>query len=152
MTPATIEARFEAFVRARWEGPLAELGVGDGLAAMVDFYDEVRVEGVNMDEDGDMLLFQWGTYDWGEGLLFEVNVTRQLILLSLEDDDAIWQLGLTFKFDPTEANGSLGEGNRWCHGLADVAEFRDFIVSSAVHAKLSGRRAADVELRWECAG
>lgn len=59
-----------------------------GLTVMADFYGQVRVGGVNMGEDGDMLLFQWGTYSWGEERCFEVSVVRQLILPSLDDDDA----------------------------------------------------------------
>ena len=27
-----------------------------------------------------MLLYQWGTYDWGEGKYFQIDITRQFIL------------------------------------------------------------------------
>lgn len=32
-----------------------------------------------------MLLFQWGTYDWGHGPHFEVDLTRELIRHGAED-------------------------------------------------------------------
>ena len=45
-------------------------------------------------------------------------------------DEDIFQLSLTFKFQPTVALRQLGAGNRWCHSLEEVEEFRSFIDSS----------------------
>jgi hypothetical protein len=50
-----------------------------GLEAMLQFYQNERVDGTRLDEGGDMLLFQWGKHDWGDGEHFEINITRQLI-------------------------------------------------------------------------
>src|SRR5262245_31541706 len=72
---------------------------------------------------------QWGTYDWGEGESFEFDITRQLILGAGEDEN-IFQLSLTFKFQPTVKLRQLGDGNRWCRSLEEVEEFRSFINSS----------------------
>ncbi len=59
--------------------PLRELTPADGIDLMTSFYLEERAEGCGIDNDGDMLLYQWGTYDWGEGESFEFDITRQLI-------------------------------------------------------------------------
>jgi hypothetical protein len=81
-------------------------------------------------ENGDKLLFQWGTYDWGDGTQFEINITRQFIESAAEDDDAISPLQLTFKFPTDKDAAALGDGNRWCHPQAEVQQFREFIFSS----------------------
>src|SRR5699024_7432681 len=63
---------------------------------------EYRVEQAELEEDGDMLLFQWGTYDWGHGRHFEVDLTRQVILPSPdpEDDPSYLQLRCSFLYPP----------------------------------------------------
>ena len=71
-----------------------------GFEALLAFYGEERAEGCDPDQDGDVLLFQWGTNDWGDGPEFEVDITRQLI----DDmDDEPRQLALTFEFDAAVA-------------------------------------------------
>jgi hypothetical protein len=92
-----------------------------------------------------MLLFQWGTFDWGEGPRFELDITRQFIEDDEQDDDAISQLCLTFRFEPTAERDALGDGNRWCDGLAEIAGFRQFAMSSAAFLALADERA-DVKI------
>jgi len=92
---------------------------------MLAFYRTVRFDDVDLAGNGDMLLYQWGTYDWGRGESFEFDITRQLILGTGEDED-IFQLSLTFKFQPTVALLQLGAGNRWRRSLEEVEEFRSF--------------------------
>jgi hypothetical protein len=43
--------------------------LADGFEALFDFYRDIRPQGrvFEQHEDADMLLFQWGTYDWGTG-------------------------------------------------------------------------------------
>lgn len=50
-----------------------------GIQRAIAFYGEVRADDVDLESDGDMLLFQWGTHDWGNGPMFEVDITRQFI-------------------------------------------------------------------------
>ena len=54
---------------------------------MLAFYESMRFDDVDLAADGDMLLYQWGTYDWGRGASFEFDITRQLILGAGEDED-----------------------------------------------------------------
>jgi hypothetical protein len=87
-----------------------------------------------------MLLFQWGTRDWGKGEAFEYNLTRQL---TPGDDDAdIWQLRLTFRFAPSPERRALGAGNQWCHSPAELAGLRSFVRGSAAFAAV-GQLGAD---------
>lgn len=76
----------------------------------------------------DMLLYQWGTYDWGAGKHFELNITRQFIEAELEDDDAISQLSLSYLYKPTAELEALGASNCWEDGSTN---FRQFIFESA---------------------
>ena len=101
-----------------------------GMAAMLMFYESVLPIGCP-GSDADMLLCQWGTYDWGSGEHFEFNLTRQFIEQGQDDDDAMSQLGITFKFKPTAELRALGSGNRWCHSIDELQSFREFIETSA---------------------
>ncbi len=99
------------------------------MAAFFDFYRDERAVGCEIADDVDMLLFEWGTYDWGEGEHFELSLSRQLIFG--EDDAKVWQLKLTYAYDPTDAVRTLGNGNKWCATPDDLDEFRQDVVRSA---------------------
>ena len=144
MRPADSLAAFQAFAADRGIA-LSNSTPRDGLALMFSFYESVRAEGCG-GPDGDMLLFQWGTYDWGEGAHFEIGLTRQFIEEGLEDDDAISQLNLSYRFEATPEREALGEDNRWCHELADLPAFRAFVLSSAPWATLADAAPVAVEV------
>lgn len=129
MDLTAVEQRF----RRRVDSANRELGtldVVEGIELMLSFYEEERVAGCEVDDDGDMLLYQWGTYDWGEGETFDFDITRQLIGPGGEDED-IFQLSLTFRFAPTIDSRAIESGNRWCSRPNEVELFRDFIHKSA---------------------
>ena len=144
----------------QFEKRLSERGVelskatpDPGFAEMFAFYRDVRpVDCAPVDSDGDMLLYQWGTYDWGEGKYFNLNLTRQFILQGLEDDDAIFQLGLTFFYQPSHVLDGLIQGNRWCHSPAELTDFQQFVLSSEAYSTARGLTPAKVELRYESVG
>lgn len=112
---------------------------------MLAFYQSTKPIGCD-GPNGDMLLFQWGTYDWSAGRHFELNITRQFIEEDLQDDDAISQLSLTFRFDPTGQLEELGAGNRWCVGPSEFPIVRDFTLSSAPLLAVADQPVAAVEL------
>ena len=122
-----------------------------GIERMISFYREVRADEVDLGDDGDMLLFQWGTYDWGGGPLFEVDVTRQLIRGAGEDDD-IWQLHLTYRFPPAETLRVLGKGDRWCARVGDIAAFEQFVMTHPAVAAVESRDDGQIRVAYECAG
>lgn len=132
MVPSNSVDAFETFVEGVG-GSLPELTVRQGVARMLEFFELVPVEAC-VDDQGDMLLFQWGTYDWGDGKHFSINITRQFIESKMEGDDAISQLQLTFKFPPTKESATLGSASRWCKGKADIEDFRRFVFSSKAFA------------------
>jgi hypothetical protein len=119
--------------------------IGGVLQVMLDFYESQRCDGCAIDQDGDMLLYQWGTFDWGNGEHFELDITRQFIL---EGEDEPYQLHMTLRLDPTDDCRQVGNGNRWCVSPSALREFRDFIQQSAPHRLLGARACPEIAVTY----
>jgi len=145
MKPRVAKMRFLKRLEAAGQS-LDGLTLAVGVEAMLAYYAEERADGCPLDEDGDMLLFQWGTHDWGDGLAFEVNITRQLIVADDEETEP-QQLRLTFRFEPA-AGAAAGESNRWCESPDGLPEFRRFVVRSAALKAVGEKSPDSVELRY----
>jgi hypothetical protein len=65
--------------------------------------------------ENDMCLFQWGVHDWGDGVNFECDFTRQFVLHDADGDyDHMEQLSLTLLFSPNDADlVALASGDLW---------------------------------------
>jgi hypothetical protein len=151
MKPEAAATEFEKFLAQR-ALDRTRLTAEQGVPAMLAFYSDERADGCRFDRDADMLLYEWGTYDWGSGEFFELSITRQLIHDSSGEDEDIWQLGLTFKFSPTHPLRTLGRGHRWCHDLGELEEFEGFLRASAPFQVVAAVVPTTVKLRYECAG
>ena len=117
---------------------------------MLDFYRDIRASGLDLDKQDDMLLFQWGTYDWGRGEHFEVDITRQLVFQDREDEEArIWQLSLRFEFAPSPELRALGDQNKWCDLPSDLPDFSAFVLTSPAMAMAANSQAVQVSLVYE---
>jgi len=143
--PADSAVAFEDFVLDAG-GDLGDLSLSRAVELMLGFYESVRAVGCSLDDDGDMLLYQWGTYDWGDGPSFQVDITRQFI--SAEDDDAVSQLSLVLHFSPTAALDALDAGNRWCESPEQLEDFANFIRASEPYLALEGSRPDPVAFEW----
>jgi hypothetical protein len=126
---------------------LAALTPAEGIAAMIACYADERVDGCDVEDEGDMLLYQWGVNDWGAGEAFEVNITRQLIVAD-DEDDGPRQLSLTFRFEPCGALRAVRGGNRWCASPRGVAAFSRFVTSSRAYGAVDGLPVAQVSLTF----
>jgi hypothetical protein len=146
-----VEAAEAEFVRrlAAAGKRLPNLTPRQGIAAMLDFYREQRAEDCDIEQDGDMLLYQWGCCDWGAGLFFELDITRQFVEGAAEDGSIV-QLSLTFRYPRTELRRKVGDGNRWCSTLHELESFRAFILESPALAAVEGSPPAAVLLH--CGG
>jgi hypothetical protein len=125
---------------------VADLTPAAGVGAMLDFYADERADGCDPDDDGDMLLFEWGVNDWGDGPAFEVGITRQFI--DADGDGDLRQLALVFRFDPTLAPKGLKDGNAWCESPGGLAAFRKSVGRSRALRAVRERTPAGVELRF----
>jgi hypothetical protein len=99
------------------------------IRAALEFYGTVSASGLAPVRKADMLLFQFGVYDWGSGEHFQIGITRQFIIDGEKDDDAISQLHCTLFYAPTTVLRSIGRGNRWCESRDELSEFRKFVLS-----------------------
>ena len=151
MKSAQAQREFERHLSKRGL-EISRLTPGAGLDAMLSFYRDVRTDDADPEGQGDMLLYQWGAYNWGgQGKRFELDITRQLVTGEGEDDD-IWQLHLTFRFEPTAELQALGAGNRWCQSPDELDEFTRFVVAHPAKVAVENRSDASVELLYEQAG
>ena len=105
---------------------------------MLEFYGDERVSDCELDEDGDMLLYEWGTYDWGAGHWFNCQITRQFIPRDGGDED-IFQLTVTAKYTPSSQTDALGSGNKWCGSPSELATFTDCVLQSKSLRSLRGK-------------
>jgi hypothetical protein len=125
----------------------------DGVASMLEFYRSARAAGCPLEAGGDMLLFQWGTYDWGKGEFFELDLARQLIPpADSGDGEGIWQLHMTFRFPPSKELRGLGRGDRWCGNPQELPDFKQYVEGSDVLKAVANRRDGAVEIYYEEAG
>jgi hypothetical protein len=123
------------------------------MAAMMDWYAEKRaVDAAPVEEDGDMLLFQWGEHDWGAAGAFEYDLTRQLVRADEQEDEGILQLSVTFRYPTSDRSADLGSGNRWCGSPAELALFRRDLEAHPASAIARSSTPQDVTLTWDVAG
>lgn len=121
------------------------------VECMCEFAKTYRVEGL-ADADDDMLPFQWGTYDWGDGEFFEYNITRQTIDPDpAEDAEGIMQLGVTFRFAP-EPFRQFEAGDRWSNEDADIDSFLQVVLASPATGAVRDMPPLSVTLNFEDAG
>lgn len=125
----------------------SNVSVRDGIDAMLEFYRSTRADDCSLADDGDMLLFQWGTYDRGQGPELELDITRQFVRGVGEDDD-LWQLSLTFVFPPQP----IASGDRWCHRPDEADDLARFVRSHEAYTAATRATPVRVELDFECAG
>jgi hypothetical protein len=148
MAPDNAQAEFINRLRVRGF-ELSAVSIDVGFSEAFAFYRDVRPVGCDEDLDGDMLLFQWGTYDLGEGRYFNLNLTRQFILEGTEGDEGIFQLGFTFLYTPSPTLEVLRDGNRWCSSPAGLPEFQRYVTSSEAYRVAAGQVPAKVRLTYE---
>ena len=111
----------------------AARSVSATFEAMLTFYRDERAEGCVIEDDGDMLLFQWGTSMGAK--TFEVDLTRQFIS-EADEDSEIWQLHVTYRLPIDAATKSLGGGDRWCPSPSELDTFATWLRAHPVLAKL----------------
>ncbi len=127
---------------------LSGLTATTAVDQMLAFYREVRAANCMEDEDGDMLLHQWGTFDWDPGHGFQWNLTRQFIEPGTEDEDGISQLTLSLHFDASPELEALGADNHWCQSPEGVGSFELFVRTGAPYQAVAGLKPQDVTLDW----
>jgi hypothetical protein len=127
---------------------LDALSADAAVRGMLGFYRDVRAEQVGLEDNGDMVLYQWGTYGFSRPRTFQFDLTRQFIVEQSQDDEGISQLHFTLHYLRSSELEKL-KGNEWCRTPADVAEFDAFIRGSEAFRAVQPSCPTEVELYWE---
>lgn len=147
MKPSDSLEYFQEFItQAGYE--VEKLTASTAIKLMLAFYRQARAENCPLDNDGDMVLFQWGVYDWGKGEFFHYDITRQFMMPVDEDYDEITQLRLTLYFPALESSRQAPTGNRWCATLDEANEFESFIKGHESTQMVENLKPTKVELVW----
>lgn len=100
--------------------------------------------------EGDMLLFQFGAYDWGSGPSFQVGLTRQFIELENGNDEYVLsQFHLTCHYAFDEQMTALGGENRWCSHISQVDGFAAWVERHHVLNAVETLSRKKTELCWD---
>jgi hypothetical protein len=152
MKPATSKKELQALLK-RQGLDSKKLTARNVMETMLAFYTNQRAEGCDVTQYGDMLLYQWGIYDWDRGgpKFFLFDITRQFVLGEGEDDDT-FQLMFTLHYPVTLEVQSIKAGNRWCHSPQQISEFETFIRNSEPYIYAAERLSEKVSIEYDCAG
>lgn len=116
---------------------------------IIKMYNDKRISNTSLLLDGDMLLFQWGTYNWGSGRYFNIDITRQ-VMDDLEDPDeqadSMRQLSVTLLFLPNSKTDNMSSDDKWCHTPDELPEFKSFIEGSEAYKWAAGKTPDAVEV------
>ncbi len=126
--------------------PIERIGHLQAIDQMLDFYEGERAsDAAPIDEEGDLLLFQWGEGDYG----FHLRLTRQFIGMDADGDQAIFQLIADFHFDPTDELEEIDSGSEYCMSPEDLGDFREALLRSPAYEACFNETPVSAELRWE---
>jgi hypothetical protein len=148
MKPKSAKKEFEKFI-SNAGNALTSLTPEQAVTLVLDFYERTRAEDCPLDEDGDMLLYQWGVYDdTGGRKSFHFDLTRQFMLADSDSDEGMSQLSLTLHFKPTPELEAIADSNEWCHSPDDLAKFRKFIKNSPAYRAVTQLKPTDVKIQF----
>jgi hypothetical protein len=145
--PSDSRDAFEAHVR-KLGLTVSSLQPEDAVRLMGSFYIDQRAEGCRLEEQGDMLPYQWGTYTFDAPETFQLDLTRQFIEDVGEEDPDMSQLSLTIHYPPAPQFQALGSGNKWCEHPNRLTEFESFIRTSEAFRESAKGRPTRVSLHW----
>ena len=101
-------SKFENIVLKEYKESLkSDSSINNVIKVFTENYSTVNKD-FNRDEDADMLLFQYGVYDWGDGKNLEIDFVRQLLR-----NDNIIQIHITIKIPYTEKLSNIDSYEEW---------------------------------------
>ena len=99
------------------------LPASDAIELFVKLFQELKVIGItNCDyPENDMLLYQYGTYNWSDefGEYFSFDITRQFLA---PNEDEPYQLSFELIYEPTMFKG-INSYNCWSFEYSDIHNF-----------------------------
>lgn len=125
-----------------------ELTPAAALAQMAVFYLDVRAEKCIMDEEGDVLVFQWGVNEQEPEPTFQLEFSRHFIEPGDEDEDGMSQMSLILHYAITPALEELEPGVYECSSPTDLMEFEKTILASPAYQAITGLKPQETTLDW----
>lgn len=119
------------------------------FATMLRFYAEVRVDGCDPGDDEDMLLLDWGSYDWGDGRAYEIDLTRQLVLPGGGAEEDLRELHVVYRFPNTGTLATIPQGNDWWGSPDRIGEFEEALTGNEALAAAADAEPQSVEIYFE---
>lgn len=141
----------EAMLRQRLGSANApeEVSIETLMKEGIAFFGECQAVSV-AENFGDMLLFQFGIYDWGSGPFFEIDLTRQFLEVESDDEDAAMsQLHITRLYSPDRGLEALGADERWCRDRTDLADFSGWVMAQPALEAVANMTPVKTVIRWE---
>ncbi len=131
------------------EKSASELTAREGIEAMYDFYTKIRVDGAAIENDRDMLLYQWGVDTFNAPNVFLFSIARQL---NITGQSQPYQLTLAFYYPATRPLANIALGNQWCRSPGELSSFRQFVESSEAYQAIAESKPTHVALNFEQRG
>lgn len=125
-----------------------DLGAEGALEQMAVFYQKVRAENCVLNEEGDTLLYEWGTHEEEAVPGFRLEFTRHFIEPGNEDEDGMSQLSLTLYYSPAPALKTLKPEIHLCSTLEGAAEFEKAVRSSDAFQAAAKLKPLKTVLAW----
>lgn len=127
----TLENKFKNLVNLNLGDP-SRINMDSMVDTLLEFYQKEKASWLRHEADADMLLFQYGTYNWdGAGPKFELNVTRQV---KHPVEEEFVQFGLTMFFSPADI-GELEAFNTWSIDRTNIEDWMHVVKNSAGYGK-----------------
>lgn len=145
MRPGNSEIEFRQFIKSAGKSLEAVSGA-DAVRLALDFYSQVRCEDCDLDNSGDMLLYQWSYSKLHNKFCFDI--TRQFILKGSMDDGGMSQLCFTLNFPASEKLAAIERGDLWCKSPAQLNTFEEFILNSEAYKEVMNLVTDDIDLYW----
>lgn len=123
--------------------------VSELFESCLSFYRDRRYHGLDPDPSSDMLLYEWGVYEWGNGEYFQIGIKRQFIAAGTVDDEGYTQLYCDAFFSPTSELAALGSGNKWCGSRDDLNDFEQFVKRSEAYRVVAELKPLKVVVRTD---
>lgn len=111
-------------------------------------YFNIKVKGISLDEDeeADIILFQYGNYNWDDelGEHFSFNITRQFTKANQD----MYQLSLTLVFDPVKFK-EIESYNSWSSDFQNIEAWIKNIKATKGYEVARSQTIKSYELSFE---
>ena len=120
------------------------IGVNELIDISIKLFEEIKI--IDLIND-DMLLFQYGTYDWGDenGEHFEIDISRQIFSAT---EDEPYCMSVTLIFEPV-AFAKIESYSEWSDGFDTTEAFSQHIKSTPGYMTANKEIAKNIRIIFE---